>query len=56
MEKVKTLTMSLSRCRLQFETTLKKALELADSIDKNGPDRATDMQVQNTFSHALLWS
>ena len=50
-----THNVTFTLCRLQFETTLKKALELADSIDKNGPDRATDMQVQNTSSHALLW-
>ena len=35
-------------CRLQFDTTLKRALALADDIDKKGPDRATDMQVQLT--------
>ena len=35
-------------CRLQFDTTLKQALALADTIDKNGPDRPTDMQVQHT--------
>ena len=34
-------------CRLQFDTTLKRALALADTIDKNGPDRPTDMQVQH---------
>ena len=42
-------------CRLQFETTLKKAIEFADSIDKNGPDRATDMQARHS-PHGLCLS
>ena len=42
-----------SGCRLQFDTTLKKAVEFAESIDKNGPDTPTDMQAR--FLLSLLY-
>ena len=32
-------------CRAQFSTALRRAVDLAAKIDKDGPDRATDMQV-----------
>lgn len=45
-----------SGCRLQFDTTLKKAVELAESIDKNGPDTPTDMQARAFLTAMLLAS
>ena len=47
------MNFSSSDCRLQFDTTLKKAVEFAESIDKNGPDTPTDMQAR--FLLSLLY-
>ncbi|CAL5224171.1 g6811 [Coccomyxa viridis] len=49
---------STEGAKLQFDTTLKKAVELAESIDKNGPDTPTDMQkaLEDVVLDAVLTS
>jgi hypothetical protein len=41
-------------CRAQFSVALRRAIDLAAKIDKDGPDRPTDMQVLTTTKDSLL--